>query len=74
LLVFCFDLLGRKDDETPFVLQWFVKQGIEMWSVVEGQQKIEGQIDKLITYITFWQANSESVNKLKSKQKTLSDD
>ena len=39
LLVFMFDRLGRKDDETPFVLEWFVDQGIEMWSVIEGQQK-----------------------------------
>ncbi|RAV06622.1 recombinase family protein [Paenibacillus sp. YN15] len=62
LLVFKFDRLGRLDDETPFVLQWFVKKGIEMWSVVEGQQKIEGQMDKLINYLTFWQANTESVN------------
>lgn len=62
LLVFKFDRLGRLDDETPFVLQWFVKQGVEMWSVVEGQQKMEGQMDKLITYLTFWQANTESVN------------
>lgn len=62
LLVFKFDRLGRLDDETPFVLQWFVKQGVEMWSVVEGQQKMEGQMDKLVTYLTFWQANTESVN------------
>lgn len=25
LLVFMFDRLGRKDDETPFVVEWFVK-------------------------------------------------
>lgn len=62
LLVFKFDRLGRLDDETPFVLQWFVKKGIEMWSVVEGQQKIEDQMDKLINFLTFWQANTESVN------------
>ena len=29
LLVFMFDRLGRRDDETPFVVEWFVKQGIE---------------------------------------------
>ena len=29
LLVFMFDRLGRRDDETPFVVQWFVQQGIE---------------------------------------------
>ena len=28
LLVFMFDRLGRRDDETPFVVQWFVQQGI----------------------------------------------
>ena len=27
LLVFMFDRLGRRDDETPFVVEWFVKQG-----------------------------------------------
>ena len=29
LLVFMFDRLGRRDDETPFVLQWFVSQGMK---------------------------------------------
>ena len=28
LLVFMFDRIGRRDDETPFVVQWFVQQGI----------------------------------------------
>lgn len=28
LLVFMFDRLGRKSDETPFVVEWFVKHGI----------------------------------------------
>lgn len=36
LLVFMFDRLGRKDDETPFVVEWFVKQNIEVWSAMEG--------------------------------------
>jgi len=35
-----FDRLGRKEDETPFIVQWFVNKGIEVWSTVEGQQKI----------------------------------
>lgn len=60
LLVFMFDRLGRRDDETPFVLEWFVNQGIEMWSVVEGQQKIEQHTDRLINYIRFWQSSGES--------------
>jgi len=29
LQVFMFDRLGRRDDETPFVVEWFVKNGIE---------------------------------------------
>ena len=35
LLVFMFDRLGRRDDETPFVVQWFVAHGIRVWSVKE---------------------------------------
>lgn len=62
LLVFMFDRLGRIDDETPFVLEWFVKQGVEMWSVTEGQQKIEGRMDKLMNYLRFWTAGNESEN------------
>ena len=60
LLVFMFDRLGRREDETPFVLQWFVEHGIEVWSANEGQQKIENHVDKLMNYIRFWQASGES--------------
>ena len=60
LLVFMFDRLGRKEDETPFVLQWFVEHGVEVWSANEGQQKIENHVDKLMNYIRFWQASGES--------------
>ena len=61
LLVFMFDRIGRRDDETPFVVEWFIKQGIEVWSVKEGQQKIENHTDKLINYMRYWQANGESL-------------
>lgn len=60
LLVFMFDRLGRMENETPFVLQWFVEHGIEMWSVQEGEQKIDTHVDKLMNYIRFWQASGES--------------
>ncbi|MDR1206097.1 MAG: recombinase family protein [Peptococcaceae bacterium] len=60
LLVFMFDRLGRIDDETPFVLEWFVKHGIEVWSVKEGQQRFDQHVDKLTNYIRFWQASGES--------------
>ena len=34
LLVFMFDRIGRIADETPFVVEWFVKNGIRVWSSV----------------------------------------
>ena len=60
LLVYMFDRLGRIESETPFVLEWFVQHGIEMWSTHEGQQRIESHGDKLMNYIRFWQAAGES--------------
>ena len=60
LLVFMFDRLGRREDETPFVVQWFVQQGIEVWSTREGQQRFDTHVDKLLNYIRFWQASGES--------------
>lgn len=60
LLVFMFDRIGRIDDETPFVVEWFVKQGIKVWSVQEGEQRFDSHVDKLMNYIRFWQASGES--------------
>lgn len=60
LLVFMFDRIGRIDDETPFVVEWFVKHGIKVWSVQEGEQRFENHVDKLMNYIRFWQAAGES--------------
>lgn len=60
LLVFMFDRIGRIDDETPFVVEWFVKHGIKVWSVQEGEQRFESHVDKLMNYIRFWQASGES--------------
>ena len=61
LLVFMFDRLGRRDDETPFVVEWFVKNGIEVWSAMEGQQRFDTHVDKLLNYIRYWQASGESI-------------
>ena len=60
LLVFMFDRIGRIDDETPFVVEWFVQHGIEVWSVNEGEQRFDSHVDKLMNYIRFWQASGES--------------
>ena len=60
LLVFMFDRLGRREDETPFVLRWFTQNGIEVWSVKEGQQTFNTSADILINFIRFWTASTES--------------
>lgn len=61
LLVFMFDRLGRRDDETPFVVQWFIENGIAVWSVNEGEQRLDNHVDKLLNYIRYWQASGESI-------------
>ncbi|MDR0518833.1 MAG: recombinase family protein [Clostridiales Family XIII bacterium] len=61
LLVFMFDRIGRKEDETPFVVEWFVQHGVEVWSVNEGQQRFDNHVDKLLNYIRYWQASGESI-------------
>jgi len=33
-----FDRVGRIESESPFVVQWFVEYGVEVWSVNKGQQ------------------------------------
>ena len=60
LLVFMFDRLGRIPNETPFVLEWFVKMGIEVWSAKEGQQTFDTDVDYLMNYIRFWQAGGKT--------------
>ena len=69
LLVFMFDRLGRRDDETPFVVEWFIRNGIEVWSAMEGQQRMDDHIDKLLNYIRYWQASGESL-KTSARTKT----
>jgi site-specific DNA recombinase len=56
-----FDRLGRKEDETPFVVEWFVKNGVEVWSAMEGEQRFDNHVDKLMNYIRYWQASGESI-------------
>lgn len=60
LLVFMFDRIGRIADEAPFVVEWFVNNGIQVWSTQEGQQRFDNHTDKLLNYIRFWQADGES--------------
>ncbi len=60
LLVFMFDRIGRIADETPFVVEWLIKNNIRVWSTQEGEQKIETHTDRLTNYIRYWQADGES--------------
>lgn len=60
LLVFMFDRIGRIDDETPFIVEWFFKHSIVVWSIQESKQEFERHADKLMNYIHFWQASGES--------------
>lgn len=60
LLVFMFDRIGRIHDETPFVVEWFCKHGIQVWSTQEGQQKFDDHSDSLVNFIRFWAADGES--------------
>ena len=60
LLAFMFDRLGRKEDETPFVVEWFAQNGIEVWSAEEGRQRFDSHVDKLMNYIRYWQASGEN--------------
>ena len=59
-LVFMFDRIGRIADETPFVVEWLVKNGVRVWSTQEGEQRFDNHTDKLMNYIRFWQADGES--------------
>lgn len=77
LLVYMFDRLGRRDDETPFVVEWFVRNGIEVWSAVEGQQRFDNHVDKLLNYIRYWRASGESIKtsvRVKTRMEQLTQD
>jgi DNA invertase Pin-like site-specific DNA recombinase len=74
LLVYMFDRIGRIDDETPFVVEWFTKHGIAVWSVNEGEQRFDSHVDKLMNYIRFWQASGESAKtsmRIKTRMRQL---
>ena len=60
LLVFMFDRLGRREDETPLIVNFLNQNGIEVWSTQEGKRNTETHIDKLLNYISFWQSDGES--------------
>jgi site-specific DNA recombinase len=75
LLVFMFDRIGRREDETPLVVDFLHKNGVEVWSVNEGKKNMESHVDKLINYINFWQSSGESLKtsiRVRESKKQLS--
>lgn len=62
LLVFMYDRIGRQEEETPFAVQWFTQHGIQVWSVMEGENSFESHVDDLLTYIRNWKTSDESEN------------
>ena len=59
LLAYMSDRIGRKDEYTAYVAT-LNQLGVEVWTVKDGQIKTEEHIDKLLTYILFWQNEGES--------------
>ncbi|RXZ02400.1 recombinase family protein [Fictibacillus sp. S7] len=75
LLVFMFDRLGRREDETPLIVNFLNENGVEVWSVQEGKKKMDSHVDKLINYISFWQSSGESLKtsiRVRESKKQLS--
>lgn len=76
LLVFMLDRLGRREDESPLVVNFLHEHNIDVWSVQEGKRSVESHVDKLITYIGFWQSSGESLKtsmRVRESKKQLSE-
>ena len=61
LVIYMSDRLGRIADETPLIVQLLNKHGVKIMSYVDGEIKSDTHVDKLITYIKYWQAEGESL-------------
>ena len=59
LLAYMSDRIGRQE-EYAFYVAALNKLGVEVWTINDGQLKTEDHVDKLITYIKFWQNEGES--------------
>jgi len=54
--------IGRRTEDGPADIKFLNEHGIDVWTP-EGEISTKTQIDKLITYIDFWENESESVKK-----------
>ena len=53
------------------------RNGVEVWSAVEGQQRFDNHVDKLLNYIRYWQASGESIKtsvRVKTRMEQLTKD
>ncbi|MCI9252236.1 MAG: recombinase family protein [Lachnospiraceae bacterium] len=60
LLAYMSDRIGRRD-EYMFFVSALSDLGIEIWTVRDGNITINGHMDKLMSFIRFWQNEGESV-------------
>lgn len=61
LCVYASDRIGRIADESPLVVSFLNQCGVRVFSVTEGEIKTTTHVDKLLTYIRFWQNEGESL-------------
>ena len=59
LLAYMSDRIGRQE-EYAFYVATLNRLGVEVWTINDGELKTEDHVDKLITYIKFWQNEGES--------------
>ena len=57
LLVYSYSLMDSSDI-APFMIEWLINQGKEVWSVAEGQQTCVGNIDKILNHLRYWECES----------------
>lgn len=69
LLVYHSNRLGRLADDTPQIIKELNRNHVRVISICEGDISINTQIDKVVSYIRYWQNENESVY----KSETISD-
>lgn len=60
LLLYMYDRLGRLGDDTLDLVKWLLNQGLEIWTVRDGQICNDNLGDKIINLIRFNAAQEES--------------
>lgn len=61
LVVYYSDRIGRSSEESPLVISYLNNHDVRVFSTREGEIKSKSPMDKLMTYLTYWQNESESV-------------